>query len=150
MAEVVLRFIAGRQQGREFPLENGQAIVIGRADEADLTIDEDTVSRKHATLSRKNDEIVLEDCSKNGTYLNGRPVLNAVLKPGDQIHVGRTILKVVVNGPLMPNWMLTKVAPVRSPAGNALATAVQPLTAAVGTATTEHFRGSIADIALTD
>src|SRR5213594_3541044 len=116
MAEVVLRFIAGRQQGREFPLENARCIVIGRADEVDLMIDEDTVSRKHATLSRKNDEIVLEDCSKNGTYLNGRSVLNAILKPGDQIHIGRTILKVVVNGPLMPNWLLTPAAPVRHPA----------------------------------
>src|SRR5437870_10667789 len=97
MAEVALRFIARKELGREFPLESGREIVIGRADEADLTIDEDTVSRKHATLSVKNDEIVLEDCSKNGTYLNGRPVLNAILKPGDQIHVGCTILKVVVN-----------------------------------------------------
>src|SRR5204862_6832717 len=112
-------------------------------------IDEDTVSRKHATLSRKNDEIVLEDCSKNGTYLNGRPVVNAVLKPGDQIHVGRTILKVVVNhAPPAPNWLLEPAAPVQLPStsASAIATVAQPpalskvedVAAPVDTATAEH------------
>ena len=68
----MLRFIAGRQQGREIPVKIEQELVIGRAEDADLCIDEDTVSRKHATLFVKNDEIVLRDCSKNGTYVNGR------------------------------------------------------------------------------
>ena len=45
MADVVLRFIAGKQQGREFPVKNEQEIVIGRDEDANLRIDEDTVSR---------------------------------------------------------------------------------------------------------
>src|SRR5712671_1607227 len=107
MTEVVLKFIAGRQQGREIPLKNDQELVIGRAEEADLRIDEETVSRKHATLFVKDDEIVLRDCSKNGTYVNGRPILSVNLKNGDQVHIGRAILKVVTNQPPpIPNWVI--------------------------------------------
>jgi len=166
MTDVVLRFIAGRQPGREIPVKNEQELVIGRAEDADLRIDEDTVSRKHATLFVKNDEIVLRDCSKNGTYVNGRPILSVNLKNGDQVHIGRAILKVVTNQPPpIPNWVIgerrashqeTTAMPLaaRNVAGatavgvTALKTGARP--APVETSTTEHFRGSIADIALTD
>src|SRR5258707_12716768 len=107
MTDVVLRFIAGRQPGREIPVKNEQELVIGRAEDADLRIDEETVSRKHAILFVKNDEIVLRDCSKNGTYVNGRPILSVNLTNGDQIHIGRAILKIVTNRPPpIPNWVI--------------------------------------------
>src|SRR5438105_3391449 len=97
MAEVVLRFIAGRQQGREFPLKLDGEITIGRGEDADLQLPDETVSRKHAIVSVKGDEIVLLDCSKNGTYVNGRLMTTSlVLNHGDQIHIGRTIFKLIV------------------------------------------------------
>ena len=68
MTDVVLRFIAGRQPGREIPVENERELTIGRAEDADLRIDEDTVSRKHATLFVKNDEIVLRDCQEGSAH----------------------------------------------------------------------------------
>src|SRR6266446_6504758 len=165
MTEVVLKFIAGRQQGREIPVKNEQELVIGRAEDADLRIDEETVSRKHATLFVKNDEIVLCDCSKNGTYVNGRPILSVSLKNGDQVHIGRAILKIITHQPPpIPNWVIgerrtnhheTTALPFASRsvvAAAAVAAAPKPAmrSSSVGNSTTEHFRGSIAEIALTD
>jgi hypothetical protein len=166
MTEVVLRFIAGRQQGREIPVKTDREFVIGRAEDADLHIDEDTVSRKHATLFVKADEIVLRDYSKNGTYVNGRPILSVILNDGDQLHIGRAILKLVTNRPPpIPNWVIgerrsghheTTALPVAARTGTAataLAVAASKpslRSSSAGTSTVEHFRGSIADIALTD
>lgn len=158
MTDVLLRTIAGRQQGREFPLKINGEIVIGRADEADLQLSDDTVSRKHAIISVKNDEIVLLDCSKNGTYLNGRPATGTtVIKDGDQIQIGRTIFKVIVHAAVpVPIGMRDtqqiggaghSVLPLGS---RAYPVASRPPASPVGTSTTEHFRGSIADIALAD
>ena len=115
MADVVLRFIAGKQQGREFPVKNEQEIVIGRDEDANLRIDEDTVSRKHAVLILKNDEIVLQDFSKNGTYVNGHAIFFVTLKDGDQIHIGRSIFKVVINTPPpTPTWIIGAPRPERT------------------------------------
>jgi hypothetical protein len=176
MSDVVLKFIAGSLQGHEFQLDSGQSIVIGRADDADLRIVEDTVSRKHARISCKNDEIVIEDLSKNGTYVNSRPVQTAVLTPGDLIYIGQSVLKVSVPRPA--RLPATKVAVaitssrIEKPAlvalgGDSLLSeqtlpAVNPgkpdslrlapahSRAALGATGGEHFRGMIGDIALTD
>ncbi len=173
MTDVVLRFIAGRHQGRELPLKADREYVIGRGEEADVRIDEDTVSRKHAILSLKNDEIVLQDCSKNGTYVNGRAILDAFLKPGDQVHIGHTIFKILLNRPpAAVQWIIGGSQPERAASvATAGATATDGPTTALSLATrapalaasspavsprpapapvTEHFRGSIGDIAPTD
>jgi hypothetical protein len=161
MADVVLRFIAGRHTGAEFPIENDQELVIGRADDADLRIDDETISRKHAILSVKNGEIMVEDCSKNGTFVNGHAVLSSHLANGDQVHIGRTIFKIMVNRPAPVNWTAGAPRPVRAvpvPAmASVSATQVLPFSARptpapapTGATATEHFRGSIGDIALTD
>jgi pSer/pThr/pTyr-binding forkhead associated (FHA) protein len=160
MMEVVLRFIAGRNSGREIPVKNAQELVIGRAEDADLRIDEDTVSRRHAILAIKNDEIVLQDCSKNGTFVNGRPILTVNLKHGDQIHIGHSILKVASRQPVSPlDWIIgenraahheTAAMPVARTAAATKPTSVATATPVTRTATTEHFRGSIGEIVPAD
>lgn len=159
MAEFVLKCIAGPLQGREFPLDSDREVVIGRADDADLQIIEDTISRKHARIYFRNDEIVIEDLSKNGTYVNSRPIKKAVLVPDDLIYVGQSVLKVAI-----PCTILVPAAPMLEndsaisfgntvitglPAANrpALPFAKQP---PVGSSTGEHFRGALGDLALTD
>ena len=44
-------------------------ITIGRLESSDITIDSDHISRQHATLILKEDELFLEDHSSNGTYV---------------------------------------------------------------------------------
>ena len=60
--------------GREAALREG-ANVIGRAEDAAVRIDADTVSRHHARIHVRGKKALLEDLgSKNGTFLGGRLV----------------------------------------------------------------------------
>ena len=67
--------------------------MIGR-DSRQIPVTDNTVSRKHAELLPENgDWIVKDNGSANGTYVNGQRVeKRAVLKLGDQVRVGRTIM----------------------------------------------------------
>ena len=57
--------------GHEFPLQDGVNI-LGRDPSADVQIDDPAVSRKHAAITIREDEVTLEDLeSKNGTFLDG-------------------------------------------------------------------------------
>jgi class 3 adenylate cyclase len=70
--------------------------VIGR--EADIALDDDEVSRRHARIRIAGDQLVIEDlASSNGTWVNTRRVEQAVLRPGDVVTLGRTILDVVAS-----------------------------------------------------
>lgn len=47
------------------------------------------ISRMHCTLRRVGGEVLVEDHSRYGTYLNGRRVEErAVLRPGDRLRLG--------------------------------------------------------------
>lgn len=63
---------------------------IGRSEVADVRLDDPTVSRRHALVVRKpNDVRVLDDRSLNGVFLNGERVDWHRLTDGDQLTVGR-------------------------------------------------------------
>ncbi|MGD8783582.1 MAG: FHA domain-containing protein [Thioalkalispiraceae bacterium] len=71
------------------------AISIGRADDNDLHIPDQTVSAHHARIFTYLDASYIEDLSStNGTFLNGRRIQKHTLRPGDIIKVGRLELKV--------------------------------------------------------
>ena len=91
-----LRFISGKYQGGEYPLGEGQEIVIGRSSELDMVLVEEMVSRKHARIALTEGVITIEDLgSTNGTFVNGEKVERGTLKEGDRVLVGTNILKVV-------------------------------------------------------
>jgi len=104
-----LKILRGGRQGHEFPLDGGNNLV-GRWDpetgafpEVDLEADdpEAKISRKHALIRIEGGKITLEDIgSLNGTYVNRQPRLAPGaphdLKDGDEIIIGKTFFKVVV------------------------------------------------------
>ena len=104
-----LQIVRGGRKGHEFPLEDGNNLV-GRWDpetgafpEVDLDQDdpEAKISRKHALIRIEAGKITVEDIgSLNGTYVNRQPRLmpgNPVeIKTGDEIIIGKTFLKLVV------------------------------------------------------
>jgi FHA domain len=104
-----LTLVRGGRKGQEFPLEEGNNLV-GRWDpetgafpEVDLDADdpEAKISRKHALIRIEGGKLTIEDIgSLNGTYVNRQPRLqpgNPVeLKTGDEIIIGKTFLKLVV------------------------------------------------------
>jgi hypothetical protein len=89
-----LTVISGSASGTEIPL-NGD-FVVGRGEKGSGNLAEDTeISRRHARFHRANGDFVLEDLgSTNGTYVNGRRLTGpAVLAPGDEIQLGKTLVK---------------------------------------------------------
>jgi pSer/pThr/pTyr-binding forkhead associated (FHA) protein len=66
---------------------------IGRAWTAELRLEDDAVSRRHAIIVNEHGAVrILDDRSANGTRVNGAPVLAAALRDGDVITVGRVAL----------------------------------------------------------
>lgn len=91
-----MRFISGKYQGGEFPFVPGKEICIGRANDLDMVLAEDMVSRKHARIVFQGDEIIIEDLgSTNGTFVNGEKIKRSRLREGDRVLIGTSILKVV-------------------------------------------------------
>jgi signal transduction histidine kinase/pSer/pThr/pTyr-binding forkhead associated (FHA) protein len=84
--------LQGPDKGRRFELPDQPALV-GR-ESRQLPLSDNTVSRRHAELIPGNEGWVLRDLgSSNGTYINGLRVTNRyILKLGDQIRVGRTLM----------------------------------------------------------
>lgn len=93
-SEVAFRVVcvSGHDLGREFRIDRYPA-VIGRG-AVDVPLTANDVSRAHARLFRNGEVLWLEDLeSANGTYVNGTPIRGrSLLRPGDRIQVGSTIL----------------------------------------------------------
>lgn len=67
---------------------------IGRGLAADLRLDDKSVSRRHAMLVHDSDGTrILDDRSSNGTIVNGTHVEQAALKNGDEVLLGRVLLR---------------------------------------------------------
>lgn len=80
----VLRGVSGTVFGRSVPLHG--TTTIGRAEDCNLHIDESGLSRHHARMIPTGDGIQLEDLgSTNGTFINGKRILRALAKAGDEI-----------------------------------------------------------------
>jgi pSer/pThr/pTyr-binding forkhead associated (FHA) protein len=95
---LALRFIAGKYQGGEVPLRDGQELVVGRSSEVDIILVEEMVSRRHARIYCHERGILVEDFgSTNGTFVNGEKISQAALKIGDRILIGTSILKIVLS-----------------------------------------------------
>ncbi|MFU8806920.1 MAG: FHA domain-containing protein, partial [Bradymonadaceae bacterium] len=92
----VLKFISGKYQGGEFPLEIDTEIEIGRGSELDMVLVEDMVSRRHARITSYAGELSIEDFgSTNGTFVNGEKITKSRIKEGDRILIGTNIIKLV-------------------------------------------------------
>ncbi|MGH9837509.1 MAG: FHA domain-containing protein [Blastocatellia bacterium] len=89
-----LTFFGGLCAGRPGLQLNQASVLIGRDEECHVVLDGDTVSRRHCEILRWGVSYVLQDASRNGTFLNGNRIQQAQLKDGDQIRVGQNILLV--------------------------------------------------------
>jgi pSer/pThr/pTyr-binding forkhead associated (FHA) protein len=87
-AVLVIRSGGGRV-GESFSL-TGERMTIGRRPDADVFLDDVTVSRDHALLVRRGDGWHLDDLgSLNGTYVNRERIESRRLAAADELQVGK-------------------------------------------------------------
>lgn len=81
------------QRGRTYRLETDATL--GRSQSCDITLEDTYMSQLHARVFRLDGQLYVEDLgSTNGTYLNrGKVVGRMLVKPGDQVQVGSTVLE---------------------------------------------------------
>lgn len=95
---IVSALLPGGQIARSEISSAQKSCTIGRSrDQANLVINDDTVSRAHARLDLRNGELWLTDLgSTNGTQLGDAPVKGseARVRSGDRITVGSVIITV--------------------------------------------------------
>jgi pSer/pThr/pTyr-binding forkhead associated (FHA) protein len=86
---LVMRSGGGRV-GQSWPLDR-ERLTIGRSPDAEIFLDDVTVSRNHAVLQRRGGEWLLDDAgSLNGTYVNRRRIEEThTLAEGDELQVGK-------------------------------------------------------------
>ena len=76
----------GASRGTEYIIQD--SVTIGRADDSSIIIPDPRVGRQHTKISTTPQGMVLEDMgSRNGTFLNGKPIQRAILRQGDHIAV---------------------------------------------------------------
>ena len=79
----------GPNKGARFLLD-ADLITVGRHPNADIFLDDVTVSRRHAEISRSNSKFTVKDlASLNGTYFEGSRVESAELTNGSELQVGK-------------------------------------------------------------
>lgn len=94
----VLVVSRGANAGSSYLL-TGDIVVAGRAPDADLFLDDITVSRQHAEFQREGGEWTLRDTnSLNGTYVNRGRVESVALAPGDEVQIGKYRFVYLIGG----------------------------------------------------
>ncbi len=97
--EFVVR--SGKEAGRTVTLNTGQTISLGRLKGCDLVVDDEAASRRHCTISAREDICVLSDLqSANGTFVNDKRIASVELQRADSIRIGSTIIELVDTTPL--------------------------------------------------
>jgi pSer/pThr/pTyr-binding forkhead associated (FHA) protein len=92
--------------GRYLALEDGGDVVlhaldrdlthIGRSPASEIVLDDASVSRRHALITRRGERtVILDDRSRNGVHVNGVRVSEADLHDGDTIGCGHITLRFI-------------------------------------------------------
>lgn len=92
MAQFTLRVLDGSDRGRTFD-SLLPPVTIGREEGNSIQLNDERVSRYHVKIQCDNERLVLTDLeSTNGTKVNGEHINLRILKLGDLIYVGKSVL----------------------------------------------------------
>lgn len=85
-------FQQGPLFGKMVLLQTG-SVVLGRSADADITIDDEGISRRHVRLDYKKGKTIITDMgSTNGTYVNGERIAETELQHEDKIQLSSSTL----------------------------------------------------------
>ncbi len=92
LREWTVEVLSGPDKGKK-ATTLGDLVRIGAETTNDLVLTDTTVSRRHGEVLRTPDGLLIRDLgSRNGTTIDGRRVVAAYVKPGDEFSVGKTKL----------------------------------------------------------
>jgi pSer/pThr/pTyr-binding forkhead associated (FHA) protein len=123
---VMLTILSGPESGVVYKLM-GQTISVGRDAENDVVLQDIKASRKHATMQFIDGSYLIKDLgSQNGILINGKQTTEGILKPGDQLVIGSTLLRfgspqsaslaLINSAPPFPNPLTFSSTKTRKPA----------------------------------
>ena len=97
--QIKLKVLSGSHAGKEISVAS-EKFLIGRSDSCQLRPKSESVSRKHCIIVVRDGRVLMQDLkSRNGTYVNGKRLPQdkaKVLKPGDQLKIGKLEFEVVI------------------------------------------------------
>ncbi len=92
MADITLRILDGADRGRAFE-HLPTPVTIGREEGNAVQLNDERISRYHIKIQEDGGKLVLTDLeSTNGTRVNGEDVQLRILRFGDVIAIGRSVL----------------------------------------------------------
>jgi pSer/pThr/pTyr-binding forkhead associated (FHA) protein len=93
MAQISLYVLDGADRGRKYE-HLATPITIGREEGNAVQLNDERISRFHIKIQEDQDKLVLTDLeSTNGTRVNGEQVQLRILRYGDIISLGRSVLR---------------------------------------------------------
>ena len=94
-----LSVVSGPDSGRSFEVTAQRQLFVGRGAEASARLSDASVSRQHCRIEFVNNTIHVHDTgSASGTFVNGVPITNQIIYPGDVLVLGDTHLRVESGG----------------------------------------------------
>jgi hypothetical protein len=107
-SDVMLTILSGPETGVGYKVV-GQTVTIGRAPENDVVLQDSKSSRTHAQIEFREGAYWIKDLgSQNGILINGANVREGILRPGDQVTVGSTLMRF---GPAQPLGLVAPLSP---------------------------------------
>jgi pSer/pThr/pTyr-binding forkhead associated (FHA) protein len=92
MPQLTLRIVQGADRGKVYS-DLKLPISLGREEGNSIQLNDERISRFHCKIQEDNDQLVLTDLeSTNGTRVNGQDCQLRILRYGDIITIGRTML----------------------------------------------------------
>lgn len=86
---------SGFMKGNAWIVPDDGQLTMGRDPTCSIVIDDPLISRHHCQIFLSDDGLVIQDLgSSNSTFVNGHPVKEKVLQPGDDIGVGSIVFSV--------------------------------------------------------
>lgn len=107
-SKLFISFVGGLCAGREGVVLEKSEAVFGRGDDCDVKLEGDTVSRYHCKIKRIGNAFLVEDTSRNGTYVNGARISSAQICDQDQLRVGQNILLIHLSSSLGTGALISK------------------------------------------
>jgi len=101
----------------------GSRLTLGRAEPADLVINDQSLSRVHASINRDGDRVwIIDEGSTNGSLVNGVavPANGTPLRDGDEIYLGNTTVVVSFSQGVSADFSRAEAAHGAAPASSGL------------------------------